>query len=298
MTGTTSFTVAVCTRGRPEKVRAALDALADQADREFPVVVVDQSRPPDTELERRASEDDRLTLVPDDGMGLSRARNLALGAADTEWIAFVDDDCLVEPGFAAALREELGSHPEADWLSGNVAEHHSPEGEYLPVTTFPVAEARGLSGRWTLPGSIGFGAFFAVRRSVAQRLGGWDERLGPGVPEFPAADDMDFNYRLLRSGSKAWLSPRVRVRHEQWRAPGELPALHRGYLAAWSGFSMKHLRTGDVLGGLWLWSWGALDVVHMLAGAVRHRSGLRLRLAVAKLRGLVRGTLRGMARRW
>jgi GT2 family glycosyltransferase len=298
MTETSSFTVAVCTRGRPEKVRAALDALWRQEGAEFPILVVEQSRSPDPELARRAAGERRLTVIPDDGAGLSRARNLALRAASTEWIAFVDDDCLVEPGFARALAEELSAHPEADWVSGDVAEDGPPRADYVPVTTFPVREACRLQGRWTLPGSIGFGVFFAVRRAIAERLGGWDERLGPGVPDFPAADDMDFNHRLLRAGGTAWVTPRVRVRHEQWRPVRELPRLHRGYLAAWSGFSMKQLRTGEPLAGLWLWAWGALDVLHMLGSAVRHRSRLRLRLAAAKLSGLVRGTVRGALRRW
>jgi GT2 family glycosyltransferase len=292
------FTVAVCTRGRPDKVRAALDSLASQRDSQFQVIVVDQSRPPDPELARQAEDDPRLSVIPDSGTGLSRARNIALRAAGTEWIAFMDDDCLVEPDFAAALRAEIEAHGEADWVGGHVGEHAPPDEDYVPVSTFTVDRPRWVSGGRTLPGGIGFGAFFAVKRSTAERLGGWDERFGPGMPEFPAADDMDFNYRLLRSGGVAWLSPRVRLVHEQWRSPAELAKLHRGYLRAWSGFAMKHLRSGDVGGGLRLWAWGAIDVLDMLGSALRRRSGLRLRLAAAKIRGLIRGTLRGATRSW
>ena len=291
-TGSGDFTVAVCTRGRPDKLRATLDAL--ERERSFPVLVVDQSDVPDGELEDRPG----VRVIHDEGRGLSRARNVALRAVDSEWIVFVDDDCLVEPGFARALREELTAHPDADYLSGEVGEHEPWGGDYPPVTTFRLSRAGWRRGRWTLPGRIGFGVFFAVRRATAERLGGWDERLGPGVPDFPAADDADFNYRLLRAGGAAWLTPRVRVLHDQWRSPAELTDLHRGYLAAWSGFAMKHLRRGDVAGGLWLWLWGVVDVLDMLASGIRRRSRLRLALAGAKLRGLGEGTLRGLARTW
>jgi GT2 family glycosyltransferase len=291
-TGSADFTVAVCTRGRPDKLRATLDAL----DREgpFPIVVVDQSEVADRGVEGRPG----MTAIRDEGRGLSRARNIALGAVDSEWIVFVDDDCLVEAGFATILREELAAHPRADFLSGEVGEHAPRGGDYPPVATFHPSRPGWRAGRWTLPGTIGFGVFFAVRRSTAERLGGWDERLGPGVPDFPAADDADFNYRLLRSGGAAWVTPRVRVRHDQWRSPAELRELHRGYLTAWSGFAMKHLRSGDVAGGLWLWAWGLVDVLDMLASGLGRRSRLRVEIAGAKLRGLGRGTLRGLARSW
>jgi glycosyltransferase involved in cell wall biosynthesis len=292
------LTVAVCTRGRPELLRQTLSALATQTDTEFELLVVDQSETGDPQLDELAASRPLTVLVRDDGAGLSRARNRALVSASGEWIAFVDDDCVAEEGCVASLKAEIAAHPEADWVSGDVSAHSPPGGDYLPVTVFAVDRPVCRRGRWTIPGAIGFGVFFAVRRAVAERLGGWDERLGPGVPDFPAADDMDFNHRLLRDGGIAWLSPELRLRHEQWRTPAELAPLQRGYVRAWAGFSMKQLRTGHPIAALWLLSWGAIDVVHMTGSALRHRSRLRLRLALAKGRGLIEGTAMGISRRW
>ena len=292
----TTLTVAVCTRDRPRQLVATLAALERERPAGaagFELLLVQQGE------QAPADQGSGLArVITDAGRGLSRARNIALREATTEWIAFVDDDCLVEHGFGAALVSELEDHPEAQWLSGHVGAGHDTGSDLPLVATFAVARDRTLSGRWTLPGSIGFGVFFAVRCDTARRLGGWDERLGPGVPDFPAADDMDFAYRLLRSGGVAVLSPRVRVVHEQWRSPRELVALQRGYLRAWSGFAMKHVRRGDVAGGLWLWSWGVLDVLDMAKSALGRRSRLRARLCVAKLRGLAEGTALGLRRRW
>jgi len=259
---------------------------------EFDLLVVQQGEEP----HEVAGASTRV--IVDGGRGLSRARNIALREVDSEWIAFVDDDCVVESGFGRALVGELRSHPEAGWLSGHVSTGGAHNSDLPVVTTFGVEREAKRSGRWTLPGSIGFGVFFAVRREVAESLGGWDERLGPGVPEFPAADDMDFAYRFLRSGGVAVLSPRVRAVHQQWRTPRELVTLQGGYLRAWSAFAMKHLRSGDVAGGLWLWSWGVIDVLDMAKSALGHRSRLRCRLAAAKARGLLEGTAAGLRRTW
>jgi GT2 family glycosyltransferase len=292
---TPTVTLAVCTRGRPEQVRATLDAL-DRGAAGLPLVVVDQGDEPSAELAARAERSARMRVIPDSGRGLSRARNIALRAAETEWVAFVDDDCLVAPDFGAALLAECAAHPGADWIAGHVG-GDAGDGDLPAVTTFPVDRPLVRRGRRTMPGAIGFGVLFCVRRATAERLGGWDERLGPGVADLPAADDMDFNYRLLQAGGTAVLSPAVRAVHDQWRSPSEVVALQRGYSRAWAGFACKHLRGGD-LGGLRLWAWGLVDVLDMLESAARRRSGLRTRIAAAKLRGLCEGTAIGLRRRW
>jgi GT2 family glycosyltransferase len=292
------FTVVVCTRDRAALLSGTLDALLGQAGSAFPVLVVDQSDQPDAALARRAAGEPRLELVADGGQGLSRARNIGSRRAASEWVAFVDDDCVPEPGWAQRLAIVLTSAPEGvEIVSGHV-DAPVPEADYVPASAFGVERSALVRGRFRHPGRAGFGVCMAVRRTAIERLGGWDERLGPGVPRFPAADDMDFNYRLLRSGGVALLTPEVRSRHLQWRTPGELGPLYRGYLRAWSGFAMKQLRGGDVAGGLWLWTIGLVDFLDMLASALGRRSRLRLRLALAKLRGLAEGTVAGLRTRW
>jgi len=290
---TPTLTVVVCSYVRPDKLRATLDAL-DRGAPDVPVLVVDQGPESSEELVARAQAEPRLRVLHDSGRGLSRARNLALGSLDSDWIAFVDDDCLVEPGFGTALRRELEAHPEADWIAGHVG---GDVGDLPAVTTFTVDRPLIRRGGRTMPGAIGFGVLFCVRRATAERLGGWDERLGPGVPDLPAADDMDFSYRLLRGGGTAVLSPSVRAVHDQWRTPREVVALQRGYSRAWAGFACKHLRDGD-RGVLRLLAWGLVDVLDMAESALRRRSALRGRIAAAKLRGLLEGLAIGLRRRW
>jgi GT2 family glycosyltransferase len=292
-----AFTVVVCTRDRSRLLRATIDALLAQDAGEFPLLVVDQSATPDEELARTAAAEPRLELIPDDGRGLSRARNVGSRRATSDWVVFVDDDCVPAPDWAERLRDALERAAGADIVSGHVDAPVS-EADYVPASAFRVERAALVRGRFRHPGAAGFGVCMAVRRSAIERLGGWDERLGPGAPRFPAADDMDFNYRLLRSGGAALLAPEVRSRHEQWRTQGELEPLYRGYLRAWSGFAMKHLRGGDVAGGLWLWAIGLVDFLDMLASAAGRRSRVRLRLALAKLRGLAEGTVAGLRTRW
>lgn len=297
-TGEPTFTVVIATRNRAEQVLKTLDALDRQTGNDFDVVIVDQSDSLDKGLESRVEQNPRLDLIRDHGRGLSRARNLGWRAVGSDWVVFLDDDCVPEQSWAEELARVFAERADISFVAGHVAEREVPQGDYLRVSVFEVAEERVSEGRWTKPWAIGLGVCMAVRRSMIGRLGGFDERLGTGSAEFPASDDMDFNYRFLQAGGRAYATPKVRAFHDQWRTTAELPALYRGYMLGWSAFAAKTLRRGNVLGGVWLWWAGVNDVIRMLASALRRRSRLRLRVALAKFRGLATGTVKGLARSW
>ena len=294
------FTVVICTRDRPDHVLATLDALDAQTERAHRTLIVDQSARPHDALAARVDGDELVELLLDDGRGLSRARNLAWARVTTPWVVYLDDDCRPEPTWEVELSHVLREHDDVGFVSGHVSGEARPAGgDYLEVTAFPVHDEQVRAGRWTRPWLIGFGVCMAVRRTDIEQLGGWDERLGVGSEQgFPAGEDMDFNYRFLRAGGRALATPRVRASHEQWRSTAELAPLYERYMAGWCGFAMKHLRSGDPLGGLWLWSLGLLDLSRMTASALRRRSTFRAAVARAKLRGLVRGTWQGVRFPW
>jgi len=292
------FAVVIATRDRPQHLSQLLDALDRQTDRDYEVVIVDQSGPPEPAIARRVEEDERLHLIADGGKGLSRARNLGWRGVGAEWVAYLDDDSVPSEDWAERLREELDAHAEADFVSGDVVASGAPSGDYVSVAEFRVPEPCIVSGRWARPWRVGYGVFMAVRRDTIERLGGWDERLGPGVPEFPASDDMDFNYRLMRSGGTAYLSPRLRVAHSQWRTRDDLLELYDGYGRAWGGFVTKLLRTGDLAGAALLTAGRLKGIGRRLVEGTRERSRLRLRLFAVELRAFVRGIAIGLRRSW
>jgi GT2 family glycosyltransferase len=294
---TVPFAVAVCTRNRPDYLARTLDALAAQ-ERRFPILVVDQSAREDQSLSRRVADWPELSVLRDSGRGLSRSRNIAWRALDAEWIAFMDDDCYVQPGWMQALTDAFQRHPEVSLVSGPVIEHRMPEGDdYPPLTVQAVSEAQVLGGPGLKPWAIGFGVS-AVRRSTIKRLGGWDERLGAGSERYPGAEDMDFNYRFLRAEGLAYVTPEACVLHDQWRTPKDLSAVYENYALGWSGFAIKQLRSGDLPGGLRLWGWGLYDLWRMAGSSVRRRSPARARIALRKLVGLAKGTWRGLREDW
>src|SRR5436853_4618813 len=109
---------------------------------------------------------------------------------------------------------------------------------------------------------------------------------------------MEPDYRLTRAGGAVLHTPGPRALHDQWRSPEALPELYYRYSKGWAGFAVKHMRTGDMRGGLVLWGARANGIAKAFARAIRTRSKLRLRVALAELRGLAAGTVRALTRSW
>lgn len=282
------FAVVVATRNRPAAVMRLLDALDRQSDRDFQVAIVDQSDSSDADVEQRVAGSERLHLIRDQGRGTARARNLGWRGVGSTWVAFLDDDTPPEPDWAENLRTELAAHPDVDMVSGPVAAERA-ENDGLPALGgFAVEEPQVLAGRYVRPWRVA-GGISTVRRATIERVGGWDERLGPGAPEFLACEDMDFNYRLTRSGGQVYLTPHVRVSHEQWRTGGEVIDLYAAYNRAWGGVVTKYLKTGDPVGAARL-------AAGRLRGIWRVRRSRQL--ARAELGGFVRGAMRGLRYSW
>ncbi len=292
------FAVVVPTRNRPAQLHRLLDSLSHQTRTDYHVVVVDQSDSVAADLKERVAKNERLHLVEDQGRGASRARNVGCRSVGADWVAYLDDDCVPEPDWAEALAAAISSEPAAEMIMGDIGARDAPAGDYMPVAVFPVTHPHLVSGRFTRPWRVGYSAAMAIRRSALERLGGWDERFGPGAADFPASDDMDLNYRLMRAGGSAYLTPRLRAFHDQWRTSDDLLDLYGGYSRAWGGLVMKQLRTGDPLGAALCAAGRLRGIGRLLVGAVAERSRLRLRLAMAELAGFATGLARAFGQAW
>jgi GT2 family glycosyltransferase len=287
------FTVVVPTRNRPDQLWRTLAALQAQEPRDFDIVVVDQS-----EEAFPIPSGERTLRLRDRGRGLSRARNLGWRFAQSEWIVFIDDDVRVGRGWSAALHGTLERHSDASSVGVYVEPVGVPPGEYFVMAVFRVGEEQVFSGPHVPPSNLGIGACMAYRRSALEEQGGFDERLGAGTAPFPAAEETDLHYRLLRAGHRGAVTPSVRVFHEQWRRKEQLGALYGGYMAGWGGLCGKVIRNGEVWRGLGLLRAGVISAVRSGEPSPGTGAGFRLRLAASRLRGLLTGTYLAISRDW
>lgn len=285
-------TVLVCTRDRPEALERCLRSVLACDPPAAEVVVVDQSRGPDS---RRVVEGfgGQVVLVPDPRSGLSLAQNLGFATARSAVVLVTDDDCEVPPdwvGVAAAcfVDERVGM------VGGRVLPLGPDEPGLLPVSTRTDAAHAVLDDRST-PWQVGSGNNFAVRRSVILAVGGNDERLGPGA-RWSGGADMDLFRRVLRSGVAGVYLPDLVVLHERATIADRL-ARRIPYGFGMGACVVLWWRQGDRAALRLLVAWLRLRAGRLTDG-LRHADWLRVREEVLVLIGTVRGAvaaLRGPA---
>lgn len=102
------LSVVIPTRNRAGKIRRCLEALAAQSLSAMEVIVVDDGATDDTPAVLSGFAAGRpsfaLRVVRNEQpIGANPSRNRGIAAARSELVAFLDDDCIPAPGWAAAL---------------------------------------------------------------------------------------------------------------------------------------------------------------------------------------------------
>jgi glycosyltransferase involved in cell wall biosynthesis len=195
---------------RPDEADELLSSLCGQTVDDFEVVIVeDGSTTPCRDVADRYA--DRLSLryyaKPNGGPG--PARNYGVERAQGEYVIILDSDCVLPPGYLAAIDAELAAEP-CDAFGGPDAAHPSftpiqKAISYSMTSFFTTGGIRG--GRRKMdrfyPRSFNMG----MRRTVYNRLGGFAPmRFG---------EDIDFSYRLVEAGCSCRLFPGAWVWHKR-----------------------------------------------------------------------------------
>ena len=187
------------------------------------VVVVDSgaSRATRRRLDRFATEHDITLLRSDTLLNANEERNIALPHVETEYVAFIDNDSIVPPGWLSALEQcarETGAalvSPVITWgPPGNVTIHFA--GGVTRIADD--GGVRSLERRDLMfhgldeLDSLERAPMTAVeihcvlaRTDVVRRIGPLDESL------MTVRDHIDLGQRVLADGGSIWLEPAVVV---------------------------------------------------------------------------------------
>lgn len=225
-----AISVVLCTYDRPVLLADALRSLLSVSYPEFEVVVVDNH--PQSGLTApvvRAIADDRMRLVSEAQRGLARARNTGTQAAQYSYVAFTDDDVVVDENWLHGIADGFLAGPDVACVTGIVpsGEIDSPAQAYfdrrVSWATRCEPDVYSLSDRRRLEplfpfqvGRFGTGANFAVRKQTLLELGGFDEALGVGG-ECGGGEDIDLFVRVILAGHQLAYEPAALVWHKHRR---------------------------------------------------------------------------------
>ena len=240
----TSLGVIICTRDRPEALERCLSALMDQTSPAGQIIVVDNSSHRSAEAVCAGFPD--VDYLHEPRPGLSIARNAGVQAIKGTLVAFTDDDVVPSPSWTMEIVRALSS-TAVDAVTGLVlpARLDTPAQCYFQFkmggfgsACVPLIFDRRFLDETKAMGAqvwrIGAGANMAFRRSVFDRVGLFDERLGAGASG--CSEDSELWYRLIASGGACLFEPRAFVVHhhrEQWtELRRQVKAYMKGHVSA------------------------------------------------------------------
>lgn len=144
--------------------------------------------------------------------GKSRALNVALQVARANVLAFTDDDVEVAPTYVEEILAFCAAQPQFAAAIGRVL---APPNVTDPDVLRRLDWYRTVSlfdhGDAVREESSLHGSNMVLRRATCERIGGFDERLGPGVTG--GMEDQELGERIVRAGLRIGYMPRVVVYH-------------------------------------------------------------------------------------
>lgn len=291
--------VVVCTRDRPTDAQRCVASILANDYPDFELLVIDQSASDETASLLKDLGDSRVVVVRRPVAGKARAENHALGCSTGELIAFTDDDCTVPSTWLQRAVHVLQDEPAAAMVFGALAAApHDPVQVFIP--TFQPPTRRLIRGPiFRFARDAGLGANVVARRTVFERLGCFDEWVGPGSP-FRSGDDHDLAYRSLRAGLVLLQDPENVVVHwgaRDWASGAAARTINNNFYGI-GAYYARQLRRGDWVGAyllvrqiLWLLESSLPDMVHgRKAPPVRRLAAIAL--------GAARGFLAPPGLRW
>src|SRR3982751_2147170 len=159
-----SISVILNTYNRDALLARAVESVLAQRHDDFELVIADDGSSDRTRGVVAGFEDPRVRYVRQDNAGLSAARNLGVASSSGRYVAFLDDDDEVLPGWLEALHAKLSSAGCGVACCGAEAVEVDHTVTYSP---------RDLGAPFDHCVGLFYSGSFAVRRDVYDAVGGY-----------------------------------------------------------------------------------------------------------------------------
>ena len=214
-----NFTIIIATCGRPERLRRTLsvagEALRVAGGNQRLIVVDNGPMHPAGSIVREfgAVSGAAVTYLESEPRNKARALNVGIRAADTEWLAFTDDDTLPDAQWlasAAAFTAASGYRVFGGRIAPGAAEQPLPRwlvpgrsGRISQMGVFVEYAPRPDSGALEPSMPVPFGANVFAMRRVFEEHGGYDEALWRLCGRVPlGSEDSEFGIRVRERGER------------------------------------------------------------------------------------------------
>lgn len=210
------FSIIVPVFNRPDEVNELLESLTKQTFRDFEVLIVeDGSTQPCEEVCNRYTDVLDIQYHTKSNSGPGQTRNYGAERASGEYLIVLDSDCVLPPGYLQSIQDELVAE-HADAFGGPDRAHpsFSPVQKainYSMTSFFTTGGIRG--GTAQSKGKRSLDKFYP--RSFNMGIKAELYKSLEGFSNMRFGEDIDFSYRICKSGAHCRLFPDAWVWHKR-----------------------------------------------------------------------------------
>jgi glycosyltransferase involved in cell wall biosynthesis len=189
---------------RPRLLEEALASIQAQTLQPAEILVIDDNSSAEARREILKFKNIATIYENSTNVGVCETRNIGVGLAKNDWLAFLDDDDLYHPRKLERQSAYLRRHPDCDVLGGPLL-RVTPQGE---TQVWGYREQRQLQLRDGLYYTASSMCSMMIHKSAYWKVGGMDRT-------FRQMGDLEFGIRLLQAGCHMEIlpEPMVTYRH-------------------------------------------------------------------------------------
>jgi glycosyltransferase involved in cell wall biosynthesis len=211
------LSVAIITKNRPTDVIDCLSAFNRQTVIPFECIIIDSStnlRTKQVVQNLKKTSTYPIHYIYEPRHGFPIARNRVLKSAQSDWVAFTDDDCIVDQHWVEFYVRSISNHPHAAAIAGQ-SESYYPDDIISHATTLNELhwKANGRSGTTILDletldnKNVAYNLAFLKKKRIR-----YDEKRA-GIYH-GASDDCDLGMQIQQTGGKAYYDSSIVVYHK------------------------------------------------------------------------------------
>jgi GT2 family glycosyltransferase len=218
--------VLMVTYGNWPLARRALEALLENTDPVYELIVFDSASPDETPARLSEELEGATLILSEANVGFGPGSNQGADQARGRYLCFLNPDALVQPGWLDPLLESL----ESDGTGAAVPMLLNPDGTIQEAGSVvdsvgwtqalgSGADADEFEHRFAREVDYGSAACLLIERETFAEAGGFDPVYGVGYFE-----DVDLAFKLKERGLATVYEPRSQVVHELHGSGGSLQA--------------------------------------------------------------------------
>lgn len=161
---------------------------------------------------------EKVILLHEMRQGISYARNCGANAARGEILLYIDDDALADSKLVQSMIDTFSLRKKAAVVGGQIfLTVPQPRPKILlygrenlwSAYTVPYKGYREVREQYAFP----YGACFAVRKSVLEKLGGFCESYGRVGNDYGGGEETALCFAALKNGWRIGIQPKAHVIH-------------------------------------------------------------------------------------